>query len=578
MPRTAPESVVESAAPQSIVASAQFLPKITGLGARRSAEGWQQEAWMHYDNNGELRYATAWFSNALSRAQLLPAKMDADGVVQPIRSGPVFDMVNGLFGGPSGQAQLLRSMGQHYFIAGEWYIIVRNSKGADITEIVSSNAIKVDGDRWTIDYGDNIKVTLSSEDAAIRVWNPHPLMANRADSPVRAVLPTLAEIATLNRHIGAQIRSRLAGAGVLLMPSEVSFTSAPGTAAMAAETGADPFMITLAGAMMASIEDPGDPSALVPIVVRVPGEHVDKVRHMTFWSDLDQQAVPQRDAAIRRLALGLDLPPEVLLGTSDVNHWGAWQIEESTIKAHIEPALGVIAAALTQSVLRRISDDPDLMFVFDTASLRLRPNRSKEALELYDRGEIGGAATRRETGFTDSDKPDEEEEKRWMLRRIVAGYASASPEQIEEALRMLGVDFPKVSTGGDSRNPKPDPSLVDHPTNELPERQVAALETACDALVWRALERTGNRLRNLAQSHPEGIEPAEMYLHVSASGKSLDRLLEGAWSPLPRILDGIDVDHRGVEKNLDAYVRSIVTTQKAHSKEAMMGFVNKALT
>ena len=147
----------------------------------------------------------------------------------------------------------------------------------------------------------------------------------------------------------------------------------------------DPFMASLTATMMASISDPGDPSALAPIIVKVPGEYVDKVRHLTFWDDLDQQAINQRDNAMRRLALSLDLPPEILLGTGNVNHWGAWQIEDSTIKTHIEPALADIAADLTQAVLRKVLDDPKVVLTFDTSKLRLRSDHSREAIELFDR-------------------------------------------------------------------------------------------------------------------------------------------------------------------------------------------------
>ena len=114
---------------------------------------------------------------------------------------------------------------------------------------------------------------------------------------------------------------------------------------------------------------------------------------------------------VRRFALGMDLPPEQVLGMSSnggtgggnsngVSHWGAWQVEESTIKLHIEPMLDTIVSALTLGYLRpALGDNDDAVIVYDTSALRLRPDRSKEAFELYDRGLLSVDALLRENGF-----------------------------------------------------------------------------------------------------------------------------------------------------------------------------------
>ena len=267
---------------------------------------------------------------------------------------------------------------------------------------------------------------------------------------------------------------------------------------------------------------------------------------MHFWSPLDEKVIEMRADAVKRTALGIDLPPEVLLGTADVNHWGAWQIEESTIKAHIEPALEVIAAALTR-ILRKVLDDPTILVVFDTSALRLRPNRSKEAMELWDRGEITSEALRRETGFSEADDPEEDERKEWYLRKIASG--SASPEMVAEALRLLtGIEMPVVDNT--MRESRPDPSLEDGVPPGPPQMSQhdidarrSALEATCDAVVHRALERAGNRLRNSTTSRPAGVEPDEMHLLVKVRPTNLDELLDGAWSVLPKLLRNQPYSH-----------------------------------
>jgi len=68
---------------------------------------------------------------------------------------------------------------------------------------------------------------------------------------------------------------------------------------------------------------------------------------MTFWTELDAQSKDMRAEAITRF-FGRNGPPaEQILGMSansgtgggsnGVSHWGAWQIEVTTIKMFVEP-------------------------------------------------------------------------------------------------------------------------------------------------------------------------------------------------------------------------------------------------
>lgn len=580
MPRITTQTVDAVIPSTGMVASAAHLSRSKNK-ARRSGttRQWQERAWHYYDTTGELRYAATWFGNALSRATLRPARRNAKGEIEYINSGPAHLAAMELMGGAEQQSSMLKAMGLHYFIAGEWFIVGREIDREDVFEVAGVEELKQTTDgAWILDYGDGEQIELTDEDVTLRVWNPHPRKRNLAESPVMSILSTLAEIDLLTRHIAAQVRSRLAGAGLLILPNEVTFTTPQGTAATP-----DEFLAALSGTMEEAISEPGSPAAMVPIMLKVPGEWIDKIRHMTFWSDLDQQAVAQRDAAIRRLALGLDLPPEVLLGTADVNHWGSWQIEESTIKSHIEPALEVIAASTT-IYLREALDDDNVFMVFDTSELRLRPNRSKEAMELWDRGELNGEALRRETGFDSGDIPDDKERVSWLLRKVASG--SASPEQVQAALKALGVVL-EIEPGveqGPTREARPDPSLQDHPTNDVPDpdEQAASLDRArlmatCEALTMRAMERVGNRLKNSTQSRPQGVESHDLYQFVRPRTQNYDALLEGSWTTLPHLMSGLPFEVHTIEAALDNYMKGLIATQEPHDRERMMRFIDAAL-
>ncbi len=592
MPRITTPAVDAVIASRALTSAASFVPLPSESRTRSRVIGpkaWQSEGWNFYDTCGELRYAAAWFGNAISRARLRPARRKPDGTIEYITEGEAYDAATTMLGGVETQSQMLKGMGLHYFIAGEWYLIGRadpDNDDEDIFEVIGNDELKSSADGHYIDYGDGEKINLDDDDVVMRMWNAHPRRRNQPDSPVMAVLSTLNEIHILTRHIAAQVRSRLAGAGLLLLPNEVTFASPTG-----GSVTPDDFLKALAAVMAASIEDPGSPAALVPTMLKVPGEYIDKIRHLTFWSDLDQQAVAQRDAAIRRLALGLDLPPEVLLGTADVNHWGSWQIEESTIKAHIEPALEVISAGLTVQ-LRKVVDDSTVFMVADTSALRLRPNRSKEALELWDRGELNGEALRRETGFDSADSPKDDERKNFLIRKIASG--SASPEQVDAALVLLGIHLnAKVPAEqqNDTRESRPDPSLEDHPVHEVPDEDDsearaasaagdvfhARLMATCDALCFRAMERVGNRLKNSTQSRPPGIETHDLYRYVKPKSNNYDLLLEGSWTVLPNLLAGLPFEPHRVEAALDAYAKALISGQEPHDRDRMMLHIDAAL-
>lgn len=556
---------------------------VRGVSARkrtfRRREQWQEEVWTHYDNVGELRYAVSWFANALSRAKLKVAKrIENSDDFEVLTEGPAVDILNELVIEGEGQTQLLKSMGQQYFLPGEWYLVNRKVDGSPRWEVASQTEINKNGDRWDLTYEGEEKIELTSQDVVLHMHVPHPKNRMKADSPTRGARTVLRQITSLSRHIDAQVYSRLAGAGLLAIPSEMTFATPPGHDI---PEGADPFMTMLVETAAAAIEDPGDPAALVPLVIKAPGEYLEKIQHLKFWTELDQQAVPQLDAGIRRLALTLEMPPEVLLGIADVNHWGAWQVDESSIKAHIEPALAVICAGLTVAYLRDalagINEDPnDYIITFDTSALRMRPNKSKEAIELWDRGAINDRALRRETGFDEDDAMDEEEQRVWLLRKVASG--SATPEMVMAALMELGVRM-KVEPGEDNRQARPDPSLVEHPDQSPPERpsedpeQVAALFATCDALVMRAMELAGNRLNNGSKARPPNVVPEDTHMYLQVRPGDLDRLLDGAWKQLPRLLAKSAFHPEIISRCLDSYCRTILVERRPHSTDELMKFV-----
>jgi hypothetical protein len=399
-------------------------------------------------------------------------------------------------------------------------------------------------------------------------------------------LPVLGEIEWLTRHVFAQISSRLASAGILFLPQGMTFPPPPDSGQTSQPVNeASAFMATLADAMLTPIGDPSSPSAVVPIVVTAPDESIDRAKLLTFWTELDAESKALRDEAIHRFALGMDLPPEMVLGMSSntgtgggtsngISHWGAWAIEESTIKLHIEPMLDVMVNALTMGYLRPALENSAAIVTYDTTRLRLRPDRSREAIELWDRGLISDETVLRENGFSLDDTPEVDEFKRWLLRKMAGG--STTPEQVAAAARQLGVDLgPAASAVQIPRQERPAPSLEQHPAKPRTPAEASLLLAASEPLVFRALERAGNRLR-AAGSRPPNVPAYETHCYVKANGQA-ERCLDDAWSCAPQVLAGI-ADPDQVIPILNSYALTLINEQSPHSRERLAEWLALGVT
>lgn len=574
MPREPKVEVLRFEGPNGMVAAATRLTGGKRTKKPKRAPAWYQQGWDYYDTIGEFRYAVSWVGNLLSRATLtihrdgspVDSNSDSDLAVQALRS---------LFGGTDGQREMLRQLGTHLTVPGDSYIVGEDmGDKPDRWQVVSATRIKQIGSEdspiWKIG-----EKTLDNP-LVIRIWRPHPDRQDQADSPTRAVLTVLAEIDGLSRYVHAQISSRLTGAGMVTIPNEITFTNARQAAVDGGETlvnsgGIDDLILEFIETAALAVADQADPSARIPLFIQGPGEHLDKIRHVTFWSELDEQAKELRDEAIRRLALGMDMPPEILTGSGELNHWNAWQVEEASIKAHTEPLLQLICNGLTDMFLRPyleengMSEEDARAYAIhaDTSKIRLRPNRSKEAVELYQMGALSAAAMRRENGFDEEDAMTGEELVDFHVRKTAGG--TVNPEIVAYALSLLGVPIPEEMVKVQDRmtEERPMPSLQEHPVNELPDESDIQ---ASAAVVYRALERAGARIKSKYSaslvSGGERMPNESVYRFAEVTEDMIDDLLVGAWECTDTL--GIRVS----PVRLNEYARHLLSTNRVFSVES----------
>jgi hypothetical protein len=555
---------------------------------------WQRDAWRFYDAVGELHSGMTWQSNAASRARLLaahPAEKPGDEPT-PIESGPAFDLMEQLAGGTGGQSELLSDFVVNLGVPGDCYLVGFESNDLDLAPDRNGRVWQVRSiDDTRVRRNGNIElqlddsgkyVRLGPESLAVRVWRPHKRHKWLADSPVKSALSTLTELELLNRHIVATARSRLAGAGILLVPNEITL---PQQAQRASNQ--EPFLVELMETMLTAIKDPGSASAVVPIVAKVPAEFLEKVKHIAFSTPFDEHVLELRDSAIRRLATALDMPAEALLGVGDVNHWTAWQIGEEGLTLHLDPVLEVICRALTIGYLRPMLEaagaDTDAVVWYDTTELQTRPDRTETSIALLDRFIIDPEAAIREAGLEEADVPNDE-----TIRKMAGLTALRSPETWEQGLALLGIESTAqpatVNTLPAPVEPEqPEPPVVGPPEPE-PEPMAASgyehlegLVEACDGIMVRAFERAGNRLRSWAVKEQQNGQldlstcpPHEVHCRVMPfQYRQASKLFDDAWDRVPEIAQRYGVDERCLQETLTAYAWGLIGRQAGYRRDKL---------
>ena len=234
-----------------------------GLAKTIRNEQWQDEAWDHYDNNGELRFGVGWVANGLSRVNLVgahqprqqgdepsairePDEDDKDAVPLTPQEQQVTALVAAIAGGSGGQAQLLAQLATLLSVPGIGWVLIEATQAVTVPvdpfaepvddedvlpqpdetwvwRVLSNEEIRTQEGVYQLMTGTGEWRDLNPDHVLIKVWRSHPRRSWDCDSPCRAVLGVLRQIKLLDEHVIATATSRLAGAGLLLLPSEVEF-------------------------------------------------------------------------------------------------------------------------------------------------------------------------------------------------------------------------------------------------------------------------------------------------------------------------------------------------------------------
>lgn len=424
--------------PNALTASASRARNSPAAVSSTRIPQWQLDSFAYYDQIGAVRYAAQFAARALAKIRWFPAIRDDNGEVTETDDPflvQAFDRVQDPGGG---RTIMCATYGQLDFLVGESLMLWTAQDDSDpeseeCWEIVSMLELRKQGKRGQAEVwhrisapgltpeqlieapdsdfkpvGDNVQV--------YRFWRRHPTYSQRADSPMMSVLSECEEIVRATHAINARMISRLAGPGIFAIPQ--SWSQKPLQRIVGEENpDEDPFQERLTTAMITAIGKPGSAESVAPIVVRVPDDTTDRGHLYRIWEPGEViRELELREKALQRFAVGVDMPPEKVMGlsTSGTQHWNAWMVDEDAW-GHIDPVAQSFADNIASSYLRPVAREAgraDWRMVcvgYDPAAVIANPNGFADAVVLYEKRAVGKDYLRDAGNAADTDKMSDEE-------------------------------------------------------------------------------------------------------------------------------------------------------------------------
>ena len=492
---------------------------------------WQAEAYDFADQIGELGYLLNLKSTLVGDSDLLPQQWDVekrDWV--ETESADVFDVMAAWQPPQGGQRELKRRFGYHLSTAGETHLLGTMPAGAVDGigsyewEFLSTDELKIDQTGKVTrrrNGGDPEDVDPMSYLA--RCWRSNPRYSDRSDCEVRRVIDICKTILLLSQLVDAVAQSRLAS-GILFVPNEMSFVGQEDDDDFEDDTDQpriDPFTRALLEHLRAPIVNRDDPAGVTPMVLRGAAVDGDKIRLIDIGKALDTWGAELRIEALRRMAKGLDAPPEIIEGKASLNHWGSWNVDADFVGKHIAPLVNLLADFVTVAYLRPMLEEYKGMTADQARQFRLAGDLSPitglqdsggAAERLHAAMLISDEATVRETGFAAADMPSPEELEQRRLWELIAKdpgvYAKLVShldgfEWVTEDMLNLSGGSPVGGGGGTAGTGVPPPPPEPTSQQDVPSTGPASmrrwlleerLTAAADAAVHRTLEKAGARV------------------------------------------------------------------------------------
>lgn len=527
----------------------QVDPRDTEARRLRAAD-WQKKAFYYVKNTPELNYASRFYAKMLARLRIFPATRDASEEVTPIESGLPVDLLDRIQDPSGGRSALLKAYGRMMFIAGEGYLFGRDlGTGRERWSFVSPTEVELSDGKilWRPnESGSPREFTFGTQALAYRMWSPDPEYSGEAESPMKAVLEIAEELAILTKAVRATAVSRILN-GVLKVPAEISFGSEePG---LDDDPEENRFLADLIDHITGAIENAGSAEAATPFLAEGAAEFLRELEWMKMHdpaTDYMEQGL--RAEAVQRFAVGLDMPPEILKGLAEANHWGARQIMHDTWKSHGAPIAEQFCDDLAEAYLRPAleaegyEDWDSVVISYDDAEVVASPDRTEDADRAHDRGQISDAGYLKLKGIDKALQPNEEERRIYLAVKLRnPAFLKGTQYEVEPSFTP-GLPGPVPSGDrqlpADETPPPPGPAGVSRQ-----ESRSLALRGAAELALLRCRELAGARIRTAHKKNPAVAAQLDGRLNAFVAAIiGREQLAEiGTPEPLSLVKGGTDI-------------------------------------
>lgn len=365
---------------------------------------------------GEVRYVVGWAADQMAR---LNWKVFVDGSPEwrlELENGETISSSaeDSSHSHSRASEQLLKSIGwtdstvrlvsTNLYIAGELFYTFYDKKW-EVVSVIHPNQATI----------------FNKAKHVVRGLWPSPIDPEQPDAPIFGVLSILEDMDWLSRLSRAQSANRVGMRGILGSADGLNFA------------GGGDFWDEWDKSLRARMQDPTD---VGPVHLRGAKELVEPQASGRGMGGLswvipefpyDARIEGRMEALIHRLAYGLPIPPEILLGLQAQSRATAFQVEENSYRAHIEPPAKIVAQVATD-VLATLFPDVEIEVVPDPSLLLAKRHTTQDVKDAHDRGVVSDAYLREVLGIPEHARPSEEE----IARRERAKQSEPGTETPQE--------------------------------------------------------------------------------------------------------------------------------------------------
>jgi hypothetical protein len=407
-----------------------------------------RDAWKWYNEIGEVHYSISRSARVAGYSEFMAVEFGPNGKIErTIDTGLPAEIAMSLYSPYGGTRGLVERFYTLMKVPGDMYLLEMEDGGYHLAspdeldvqsfawwsrnrgDLKDVKLITVPGSYGVIEDGNRNSATpfskLIKPDQFIgRIWSPSKRYADVPESALHALDTECSALRDLTLSIKAQLRSRFALAGLLVLPPGMSMAASVKGKGRVAGQVPEATVDLIVAAMTRNVRNLEEAQALLPIILRA--AHPDdgeKIKHIVLDRKVFETDLALRRELIGRILQALDSNQDAVKGGEDQSHWGSWQAADDERRVAIAPDLEGFCWSASRLIMQRKLPDTfpkkgNIGIWYDLSRAATRSNMQEDARQAWDRILVSDPAARKMSGIPESDAPSEVERVRAAGRLV----------------------------------------------------------------------------------------------------------------------------------------------------------------